>query len=525
MKPIVRTAILLALLPLQAAAQYPNVRVSLASSTTPEEVCVAVNPANPLQLAAGANIRFYYRSTDGGLTWAQSSMSSTAFGVWGDPCLVFDNTGTLYYGHLSNTPSPGYWIDRIVVQTSTNHGQTWTDGVGVGFRSPKEQDKEWLGVDYTASPYRNNVYMAWTEFDNYGSSNRSDSSRIRFSRTTDRGVTWMSPVVLSDRGGNCIDSDSTVEGAVPSVGPNGEVYVAWSGPAGIMLDRSTDGGVTWGRDVFVRDHPGGWDMAIPGINRCNGMPITGCDISNSRYRGNVYIGWADQRNGLTDTDIFFIRSTDGGATWGGEKRVNTDLTQTHQFFPWMTVDPVTGYIYFVFYDRRATTGNATDVYVARSTDGGDSFTNFKVSATSFTPQSSVFFGDYTGIAALNGKVYPIWMRMDGTALSVWTALVTDSVATGAGEPEGTPAAFLLEQNYPNPFNPSTMIAFELPAAGAVRLVVTDALGREIETLVDGERPAGRSTVAWNPAGLASGVYYYTLTSGAHRETKRAVLVR
>jgi hypothetical protein len=498
--------------------------VSLASSTTPEEVCIAINPADPQQLAAGANIRFYYRSSDGGLTWTQSTMSSS-LGVWGDPCLIFDNTGTLYYGHLSNAPSPGYWIDRIVVQTSTTHGVTWSDGVGVGFRSPKEQDKEWLAADMTRSPWRGNVYMAWTEFDNYGSSNRSDSSRIRFSRTTDRGASWMEPVVLSERNGNCIDSDSTVEGAVPAVGPDGQVYVAWSGPAGIVFDRSTDGGMTWGRDIPVRDHPGGWDMDIPGIQRCNGMPITASDVSRSPYRGNVYIGWADQRNGLSDTDIFFIRSTDGGTTWGGEKRVNNDLTQTHQFFPWMTVDPLTGHIYFVFYDRRATTGNATDVYVARSTNGGDSFTNFKVSASTFTPQSGVFFGDYTGIAAYNGKVYPIWMRMDGSALSVWTALITDTVTTAAGEPAGEPESFRLEQNYPNPFNPSTMIVYHLPQSGHVRLEVTDVLGRTVDTLVDGDQPAGPSTVAWNPAGLPSGVYFYTLVAGGRRETRRAVLVR
>jgi hypothetical protein len=56
-------------------------------------------------------------------------------------------------------------------------------------------------------------------------------------------------------------------------------------------------------------------------------------------------------------------------------------------------------LYFVFYDRRNTANNFTDVYVARSTDGGETFTNFKVSQSSFNPTSGVFFGDYTNIAA------------------------------------------------------------------------------------------------------------------------------
>lgn len=419
--------IVLLMLAHQAEAQYPNIRVSSPGSSDPEEVCIAINPTNPLILAAGANIRYFYRSTDGGWNWMQSTLSSN-LGVWGDPVVMFDGNGHLYYGHLSNPPSPGYWIDRIVVQKSTDGGVTWNNGTGIGFSPPRRnQDKEWLATDMTDSPYRNNIYMAWTEFDSYDSSNPADSSRILFSRTTDGGIVWSTPVRISDAGGNCIDSDSTVEGAVPAVGPEGEVYVAWAGPQGIMFDKSTDGGVTFGSDIFVTSQPGGWDFNVPGIYRCNGLPITACDVSSSPYRGHIYINWSDQRNGITDTDVYLIKSTNGGETWSPVKRVNNDITVAQQFFNWMTIDQTTGFLYVVFYDRRETAGNATDVYVARSTNGGETFTNFKVSQSSFTPSSFVFFGDYTGIAAADRKVYPIWMRMDGTALSVWTALITDSL--------------------------------------------------------------------------------------------------
>ncbi|MBI3194257.1 MAG: exo-alpha-sialidase, partial [Ignavibacteriae bacterium] len=367
----------------------------------------------------------YYYSMDGGQTWTQGRLSSS-YGVWGDPAVTFDANGNLFFGHLSNPPSPGYWIDRIVVQKSTNGGQTWNDGVGIGFSPPqKNQDKEWLIADWTDSPYRNNVYMAWTEFDSYGSSSVFDSTRILFSRTTDAGTTWSTPARISDHGGNCIDEDETVEGAVPAVGPNGEVVVAWSGPLGIMFDKSTDGGVTWGTDTYVTSQPGGWDYAVPGIYRANGLPVTACDISNSPYRGNIYVQWTDQRNGTGNTDAFIIKSTDGGTTWGTVVRVNDDSSLRHQFFSWMTIDQTTGNIYVCFYDRRNTTGNATDFFVAKSTDGGETFTNVKVSDTSFTPSSGIFFGDYSCIAAHNGKVYPLWMRLDGSKLSVWTAPFED----------------------------------------------------------------------------------------------------
>jgi hypothetical protein len=418
----------LAQIPDGAFPDFTNVRVSNPSAMDPEEVSIAINPLDPLNLAAGANIRYYYYSNNAGVSWTQGNLSST-YGVWGDPCLVFDARGYLYFGHLSNPPSPGYWIDRIVVNRSTNGGSSWNSGVGIGFNPPvRNQDKEWLAADMTDSPYRHNLYVAWTEFDNYGSASTSDSTRILFSRSTDAGLTWSTPVRLSDQGGNCVDEDTTVEGAVPAIGPSGEIYTAWSGPLGIMFDRSTDGGQTWGSDIFVTPQPGGWDFGIPGISRCNGMPVTACDVSNSPYRGNVYILWSDQRNGLGDTEVFLTRSTDGGSTWGPTRRVNNDLTATQQFFPWMTIDQSTGYLYAVFYDRRNTLGNATEVWVARSTDGGETFSNFRVSQSAFTPSSGTFFGDYTNIAALNGKVYPIWMRLDGSTLSVWTALIADSAA-------------------------------------------------------------------------------------------------
>ncbi len=63
----------------------------------------------------------------------------------------------------------------------------------------------------------------------------------------------------------------------------------------------------------------GWEVCfrLPGIYRCNGTPVTACDISTSPYRGRLYDLWSDQRAGPDNTDIFLIHSTDGGMTWGG----------------------------------------------------------------------------------------------------------------------------------------------------------------------------------------------------------------
>jgi len=504
-------------------AQYPNVRVSQVGSTDPEEVTISINPTNPLNLAAGANIDYYYYSMDGGLTWTEGQLTSP-LGVWGDPCVLFDAEGNLYYSHLS-FPVAGNWLDRIVVQKSMDGGITWSDGAGVGLNPPKDQDKEWLTTDHTNSASRNNLYVAWTEFDAYGSSNPQDSTRILFSRSTDFGESWSQPVRVSDFEGNCLDGDSTVEGAVPAVGPDGEIYTSWAGPLGIMFDKSTDGGVTFGEDISVTSQPGGWDFDVPGIFRCNGLPVTACDISNSPYTGHVYILWSDQRNGLHDTDIFLIKSTDGGENWSGIKRVNDDTTGAHQFFPWMSIDPMTGVIWVVFYDRRARTGDTTDVYLARSHDGGETFENFKVSEAPFKPDPSVFFGDYINVAARAGRVYPIWMRMDSTDLSVWVALVDESMGVEVVEGEELPGVFKLSPNYPNPFNSTTTICFELPHSAMVNLSLYNIRGQLVKRLINEWKNAGSHAFIWEARGLSSGIYLYKIAAGSHSAARKCLLVR
>jgi hypothetical protein len=512
-------------------AQFKNVRVSSTTASQPNEVSISINPANPSYIAAGSNLRYFYISYDEGLHWEQKIMSS-GWGVWGDPCLVYDANGNLFYGHLSNPPggTGGYWIDRIVVQRSTNNGNTWDYDAGVGFSPPaKEQDKEWICSDQTDSPYRNNLYMAWTEFDSYGSKKTTDSTRILFSRSTNQGASWGNPIRISTKGGDCIDDDNTVEGCVPAVGPNGEVYLSWSGPSGLMFDKSLDGGVTFGSDVKVASLVGGWAFDIPGINRCNGMPITGCDISSSQYRGNIYINWSDQING--DTDIFLAKSTDGGKTWSAPKRVNNDLLKRDQFFTWMSVDPISGIIYIVFYDRRDNldpTSTQTHVYLARSSDGGETFKNYRVTETPFFPTANIFFGDYTGIAAYNRKIYPIWMRMDNNTLSIWSAVINDSeLATGIEEREELPSVFQLYQNYPNPFNPETTISYYLSESAQVNLKVYDSLGNEAANLFNGFQTTGPKRINFNAAqfGLSSGVYVCRLTTGKREAVRKMVYLK
>jgi len=521
------------------AQPYTNIQISNQSS--PEEVSICINPKNVNQVVGGANLNSFYYSSNGGFNWTRGVLTSSAYGVWGDPCLVVDTSGYFYYFHLSNTPSPGHWIDRIVCQKSTNGGVSYSNpGTYTFFDPNKDQDKEWACVDWTHGTRGNWIYCTWTQFDNYGSSSSLDSTNILFARSTNGSDNWTGVTRINQLGGDCIDDDNTVEGAVPCVGPNGEVYVSWAGPKirntqfGIFFDRSTDGGDTWmANDVYVVDQPGGWATTIPGTSRCNGMPVTSCDISNGPNRGNVYINYTDLAAGNTDSDVKFVRSTNGGMNWSAPVRVNYDLPGKHQFFTWMTIDQITGYIYIVFYDRRNYLDNQTDVYLARSTNGGATFANIRINETPFTPTG--FIGDYINITAHNGTVRPMWTRMVSGQLSVWTAII--EYPTKVEDPDkNIPSRFNLGQNYPNPFNPSTTIKFDVPLTPhspleggqrgvMVRLIIYDMLGKEVSALVNEQLSPGTYEIKWHAANQPSGVYFYKLSLDSFSDTKKMILLK
>ena len=93
-----------------------------------------------------------------------------------------------------------------------------------------------------------------------------------------------------------------------------------------------------------------------------------------------------------------------------------------------------------------------------------------------------------------------------------------------------PTEYALAQNYPNPFNPETLIQYDLPVSGLVRLVVYDILGREVITLQQGYMPAGHHQVIWNGRNaqgkqVVSGLYFYQLNVNGFRNTKKMILAR
>jgi hypothetical protein len=374
---------------------------------------------------------YNYVTMDGGKTWKTVPTADPGNLTQGDDALAFSSDGTAYHAHLSfegiRVVNPKRAESGIIIDASRDGGISWLSPIPainhINSVTPFE-DKPGIVVDNaTGSPYKGNVYLAWTRFDVYGSHMPEDHSQIYFSRSSDGGKTFSMPFRISDTGGDCVDSDDTVEGAVPAVGPHGEVYVVWAGPLGLVFDKSTDGGLTFGKDKVIGPMPGGWDFSVAGLDRANGMPVTGVDLSSGPNRGTLYVNWIDDRNG--DPDVFVASSRDGGETWSAPVRVNDDALKNWkvQFFTWMAVDPIDGSVNTVFYDRRDTQGKLTSLTMARSVDGGRTFVNHKIDQPAFACNDKIFFGDYTGICAHGGHVVPIYMHFVAeTKLAVSVAL-------------------------------------------------------------------------------------------------------
>ncbi|MCB0762319.1 MAG: exo-alpha-sialidase [Flavobacteriales bacterium] len=411
---------------MEAQSRFPNVRIDAQESHFTYPTCepsIAISRKHPGVMVAGSILNNVYVSEDGGQSWEKDQLESK-YGVFGDPCVVAGAKGDFYYLHLSDPKGlnrgSDAWLDRIVCQRSRDKGDNWSDGASIGLNGTADQDKEWAVV----APSGKRIYTTWTQFDKYDSREPGDSTLILFSCSNRRAQRWSKPVRISAKAGDCVDDDQTVEGAVPAVGPNGEIYVAWALNSDIWFDKSTDGGKTWReQDIRAGSIVAGWSQDIPGISRCNGMPVTDCDLSSGPHRGTIYINYTDQVNGENDTDVFLIKSNDGGDSWSDPIKVNQDDSGRHQFFTWMVVDQATGYLYFVYYDRQHYSDNRTDVSLAVSRDGGATFETEIISESPFVPIEEAFFGDYNDIDAYQGVVRPIWTRQDKGLASVWTALI------------------------------------------------------------------------------------------------------
>jgi hypothetical protein len=301
-------------------------------------------------------------------------------------------------------------------------------------------DKESITADQNDAKY---VYAVWDRlvFPNERTHGKSylNTAAFRgptwFSRTTNGGSSWETARPIFDPGQN----DQTIGNQIVALGNEDLVNVMTvfkndnrdkqrGGTVAVL--RSSDRGANWSGQINVSR------LGTVGVtNPYDQHPVRTGDIipeiaSDESARSNdVYVVWQDARfNDFQRDQVAFSRSTDGGLTWSTPVRISTH-NETQAFTPAIRVDE-DGNIGVTYYDFRnddpTTPALDTDVWFTRSTDGGATWSEERVTSQSFdmslAPDARGYFvGDYEGLSALGTTFYPFWSQSNASGTNVFAS--------------------------------------------------------------------------------------------------------
>jgi len=340
------------------------------------ESSIAVDPTNLSKMTIGwrqfnsvmSNFRQggWGYTTDGGTTWTfPGVLENNVFRS--DPVLNSNETGNFFYLSLLQTFCDNVW-------RSLNGGQSWTrlqadGGAGGG-------DKEWLTIDKTNGMGHGFQYQAW--------STAAACSGGQFSRSTDGGVTWISPINIPN---------SPVWGTL-DVDTNGNLFIG-GGNFGnqfycIRSSNAQNGNVTPTFDQVTTVNLGGSIEYGAAINPGGlaGQIFLAVDRSGGSTNNNIYMLASVLPTGANNgTDVMFVRSTNGGQSFSAPHRINDDPINHNKWhwFGTLSVAP-NGRIDSVWLDTRNAANNTdSQLFYSYSTDGGNTWSANVAVSNPFNP--------------------------------------------------------------------------------------------------------------------------------------------
>ncbi len=345
-------------------------------------------------------------SHDGGGTFTRLNPSPFATGHannFGDPIVVYNQKLDQFFaGDLAS----GCGGQGVGLWASTN-GDTWTAGACAVTETNADRESMWVDNN-PASAFYGRMYISWNDFN-------VSNAAIKVTHSDD-GTSWSSPVTLNPAAPPGFLRQVEVTG---SPGSDGAVFEAALDEGGggcctaneqNYMFKSTDGGATWS-STATSAIPG--TFKIPGDSLCSGSsyfpkiaPIwreTGYGVPGVGPGDVVQYVYAAHGASTDPGDVYYVRSTDNGATWHTPVKLNTDATTTAQWMPSLTVTQG-GIAAATWYDRRNTTDGASyQRFVRFSTDNGATWGPDQPLSTQLIPQpnqpdpnvQSCYAGDYS----------------------------------------------------------------------------------------------------------------------------------
>ena len=399
----------------RSVSRDPFAGAAGSEADTQVEPDIAVDPNDPSVVVAvfqqgrfaadgGSVDPGFATSHDSGRTWTTGNLPGLTTAVGGaferasDPAVAIGPDGAVYAQALVIDVSD--CRSGVAVQRSDDGGLTFGAPVLVQDDScGASNDKNWIAVDgFPASTHYGRLYSAWDR--------ETGSAPIVLRYSDDRGATWSPLVVVSD--GVSVASGI---GALPLVQPNGDVtivYEAYSpGPAREVAQTSHDGGAHFDVPVTVADFEG---TGVPGMRTGTGLPAAALDP----VTGALHVVWPDGRfrtDGLND--VVLSTSVDGGGTWSAPRFVNQDgaVRRANHFTPAVAAR---GGIVLVGFRTLGADSTRVDMRWVVSTDGGATFgrerrlgrrSDNRFAATSGT---DAFLGDYMGLALSADAAHAVW---------------------------------------------------------------------------------------------------------------------
>lgn len=367
------------------------------------EPTIAVDPTNPDRIVIAwrqfDSILSSFReagiaySHDRGQTWTATTLDDGVFRS--DPVLAADNTGQFLFASLRASPDLSFF--RVGLYRSTDGGVHWTAPVDA-FGG----DKQWITVDRTLGAGQHHIYQKWSFF-------ASCCGQNDFNRSTNLGASFSIPI--------SVPSPRMMWGTM-DVGSEGNLYLTGTSTSisrGHLFARSRNAQIAAQVPAFdvIRAIDLDGFTATGGINPDGllGQVWLAADRSNGPTHGNLYVlgsVFPYFGHGSSNiTDVHFIRSRDGGATWSRPMRVNDDPTAGGwHWFATMSVAP-NGRIDVIWNDtRNDVNALLSEVFYSFSLDGGTTWSDNVAVSPPFDPSVGYpvqqKIGDYYHMVSDNG---------------------------------------------------------------------------------------------------------------------------